>query len=268
MTDAQATPQPDQYTVLLYSDDPQVRDRIRLAIGTRPARRPAGRVRRRVDLGRVPIRLVDDYEIDLMVLDGEASPGRRPRHRPADQGRVRDDAPPICVVIARAADRWLAAYAQVDATLVHPLDPVTTGQTVAELLRTHAAAGVVPLPAPPRRRADSAPAPAHPHPARSGGPPWANAPGRNLLSALLRGEELVHRRHRPGRWARSWPATPRPAQIAGFAIALRAKGETPGRAGRPGRGDAGQRDPGRAARGAAHRPRSTWSAPAATGPTR
>ena len=33
-----------------------------------------------------------------------------------------------------------AAYAEVDATLVHPLDPVTTGGTVAELLRTHAPA--------------------------------------------------------------------------------------------------------------------------------
>ena len=38
-------------------------------------------------------------------------------------------------MIARAADRWLAAYAKVDATLIHPLDPVTTGQTVAALLR-------------------------------------------------------------------------------------------------------------------------------------
>jgi hypothetical protein len=39
------------------------------------------------------------------------------------------------VVIARAADRGLAAYAAVDATLVHPLDPVLTTQTVATLLR-------------------------------------------------------------------------------------------------------------------------------------
>jgi hypothetical protein len=43
------------------------------------------------------------------------------------------------VVIARAADRWLAAYARVDATLVHPLDPVLTGRTVADLLRRRAA---------------------------------------------------------------------------------------------------------------------------------
>ena len=30
-------PQPDKYTVLLYSDDLAVRDRIRMAIGVRPA---------------------------------------------------------------------------------------------------------------------------------------------------------------------------------------------------------------------------------------
>jgi len=48
------------------------------------------------------------------------------------------------VVLARAADRWLAAYAQVDQTLTYPLDPVTTGQTVAAMLRAHRA-GAVPL---------------------------------------------------------------------------------------------------------------------------
>jgi hypothetical protein len=44
------------------------------------------------------------------------------------------------VAIARAADRWLAAYAQVDATLAHPLDPVAVRATVSELLRQRAAA--------------------------------------------------------------------------------------------------------------------------------
>ena len=52
--------------------------------------------------------------------------------------------PPVCVVLARAADRWLAAYAQVDQTLTYPLDPVTTGQTVAGMLRAHRA-GAIPL---------------------------------------------------------------------------------------------------------------------------
>ncbi len=126
------------YTVLLYSDDPRVRDRMRLAIGTRPA--PD------LDVEFVDamtydecIRLVDTYDIDLLLLDGEAAPG-------GGLGiarQLRDEVvqcPPIAVVIARAADRWLAAFAKVDATLVHPLDPITTGRTVAALLRARATA--------------------------------------------------------------------------------------------------------------------------------
>jgi DNA-binding response OmpR family regulator len=124
------------YTVLLYSDDPQVRDRMRLAIGTRPA---ADLQVEFVDSSSYAecIRLIDTYDIDLLVLDGEATPGgglgiARQLHDELDK------TPPIAVVIARAADRWLAAFAKVDATLVHPLDPVTTGRTATALLRERA----------------------------------------------------------------------------------------------------------------------------------
>ncbi|MCI4061870.1 hypothetical protein MRQ36_04520 [Micromonospora sp. R77] len=125
-------------TVLLYSDDPQVRDRMRLAVGTRPAPGLEIEFVEAADYAEC-VRLVDDYEIDLLLLDGEASPGGGlgiARQIKDD----RADAPPTCLVIARAADRWLAAYAQVDATLMHPLDPVTTGTTVAEVLRRTPAA--------------------------------------------------------------------------------------------------------------------------------
>src|SRR5690348_12293714 len=126
------------FSVLLYSDDPGVRDRMRLAIGIRPA---ADLEVEFVDASTYAecIRLMDEYDIDLLVLDGEASPGgglgiaRQLRDEVAD-------CPPIAVVIARAADRWLAAYAKVDATLLHPLDPVETGRTVATLLRERATA--------------------------------------------------------------------------------------------------------------------------------
>lgn len=125
------------YTVLLYSDDPQVRDRMRLAIGPRPA--PDLEVEF-VDASTYDetVGLVDEYDVDLVVLDGEAAPA-------GGLGIARQlkdeitDCPPTCVVIARAADRWLAAYAKVDATLVHPLDPVLTAQTVGSLLRQRAA---------------------------------------------------------------------------------------------------------------------------------
>ena len=132
----------DKYTVLLYSDDAAIRDRFRLAIGPRPA---ADLSIEFVDAATWEEcrRLLDEYEIDLMILDGEASPAggigiaRQTKDEYADP-------PPTCVVLARAADRWLAAYAQVDGTLVYPLDPVTTGQAVAGMLRARRN-GAVPL---------------------------------------------------------------------------------------------------------------------------
>ncbi len=122
------------FTILLYSDKPEVRDRIRQAIGVRPA---AGVTVKYEDAATYDdcIKLVDRTQIDLLILDGEAQPAGGLGIARQLRDEV-DDCPPICVVIARTADRWLAAYAKVDATLVHPLDPMTTGRTVAEILRT------------------------------------------------------------------------------------------------------------------------------------
>lgn len=126
---------PATYTVLLYSDKPAVRDRIRAAIGTKPA---SDMMVRFVDAATYDqcIGIVDSADVSLLILDGEAQPsGGLGIAR-----QLRDEVeacPPICVVIARAADRWLAAYSKADATLIHPLDPLTTGRTVAGLLRSH-----------------------------------------------------------------------------------------------------------------------------------
>jgi DNA-binding response OmpR family regulator len=131
------------YTVLLYSDDPQVRHRMRLAVGPRPA--PDIEVEF-IEASTYDecVKLIDDYELGLLLLDGEASPGGGLGIARQLRDEI-DDPPPVCVVIARAADRWLAAYSKADATLMHPLDPIETGQTVAGLLRSHA--GGAPLPA-------------------------------------------------------------------------------------------------------------------------
>jgi DNA-binding response OmpR family regulator len=119
-------------TVLLYSDDQKVRDRMRSAIGTRPAAGLTVTFLDAASQGEV-IRLIDSTDIDLLVLDGEAQPagGLGISRQLKDEF---DDCPPTVVVIARAA-----AYAKVDATLIHPLDPMTTGQKVAALLRDRAA---------------------------------------------------------------------------------------------------------------------------------
>ena len=51
-------------TVLLYSDDPRVRDRMRLAIGPRPARDlEVGFVES--DTYEQTVRLVDEYEVGI-----------------------------------------------------------------------------------------------------------------------------------------------------------------------------------------------------------
>ncbi|MEV0271834.1 MAG: hypothetical protein HOV78_28560 [Hamadaea sp.] len=127
-----------RHTVLLYSDDPAVRESMRQAIGVRPAADLSVEFVEASTYAEC-VKLIDDYEIDLVVLDGEAAPG-------GGLGIARQlhdeiaDTPPTVLVIARAADRWLAAYAKVTATIMHPLDPVTTGRTVAELLREKAPA--------------------------------------------------------------------------------------------------------------------------------
>jgi CheY-like chemotaxis protein len=124
-------------TVLLYSDDPEIRAQMRLAVGTRPAADLTVRFVE-ADTQAEVLRLVERGDVDLVLLDGEAAPS-------GGLGIARQlkdeiaDCPPTCVVIARSADRWLAAYARVDATLNHPLDPMTTGQTVASMLREGAA---------------------------------------------------------------------------------------------------------------------------------
>jgi DNA-binding response OmpR family regulator len=119
-------------TVLLYSDDPVVRERMRMAIGSKPRADLAVEF---VEASKYAecISLIDTYEIDLVVLDGEAAPagGMGIARQLRDELK---DCPPTCIYIARAADRWLAAYAKADATLLHPLDPIETASTVARLL--------------------------------------------------------------------------------------------------------------------------------------
>ncbi|GHJ45048.1 hypothetical protein Cs7R123_23900 [Catellatospora sp. TT07R-123] len=124
-------------TVLLYSDDAKVRDRMRLAIGEHPAQDLTVEFVEASTYAEC-VKLVDDYEIDLLVLDGEATPGGGLGVARQLRDEI-EDCPPTCVVIARAADRWLAAYARVDATLVHPLDPIETGRVIADILHREVA---------------------------------------------------------------------------------------------------------------------------------
>src|SRR6266566_1636752 len=124
-------------TVIVFSQDPAVREQVRSAVGRRPA----------PDLGRIEwvecamgeevVARIDAGGVDVAILDGEAQPT-------GGMGISRqlkyeiDDCPAVCVLLGRRDDRWLATWSLADATLARPLDPVTAAETVAQLLRDRA----------------------------------------------------------------------------------------------------------------------------------
>lgn len=122
------------HTVLVFSQDPAVREQVRGAVGRRPAR----------DLGRIEyiecatgeevVAYVDRGGIDLAILDGEAQPTGGMGISRQLKNEI-SDCPPICVLLGRRDDRWLATWSQADASIARPLDPVTTAEAVASLLR-------------------------------------------------------------------------------------------------------------------------------------
>jgi DNA-binding response OmpR family regulator len=130
-----------EYAVLLYSHRPAVIEQMRSAIGEEPVEGVKIEYAVAGDYDDA-VALIDKYAIDLVLLDGEAQPAGGLGI--ARQLRDEFEEPPIlAVVVARAADRWLAAWARADAVLMHPLNPVTTGQTVVDLL-VNRAEGVAP----------------------------------------------------------------------------------------------------------------------------
>jgi len=120
--------------VLVFSQRAEVRASVRNAVGRRPAR----------DLGRIDwiechtvesvLSYVDAGSVDLVLLDGESQPT-------GGMGIARQlkyeisQCPPVCVLIARQADRWLAHWSLADASLAFPLDALEAADTVARLLR-------------------------------------------------------------------------------------------------------------------------------------
>jgi DNA-binding response OmpR family regulator len=120
--------------VLVYSDDANTREKVRLAIGRRPAADvPLVEI---VECATQPavFKHLESGEIGVAVLDGEAVPS-------GGMGICRQakdevyDCPPVVVLIARRDDRWLANWSRADAVVAQPLDPVVLADAVAELMR-------------------------------------------------------------------------------------------------------------------------------------
>ena len=115
-------------TVLVYSDDAAVRERVRVAVGRRPDPQ--------LDPGAVVSR-VDEGGVDVCILDAEAAPE-------GGMGISRQlkteiaDCPAILLLVMRHDDRWLARWSLADAVVQQPIDPVELTDALVRLLRERA----------------------------------------------------------------------------------------------------------------------------------
>jgi DNA-binding response OmpR family regulator len=125
--------------VLVYSDDPDSRAAVRLAVGRRPARDVP--VVEWLECATAPavIARLDAGGLDVVVLDGEATPvGGMGLCRQLKNEIYR--CPPVLVLTGRPDDAWLAAWSLADAAVPHPLDPRAVADAVAALARARLAA--------------------------------------------------------------------------------------------------------------------------------
>ncbi|MFF3875144.1 hypothetical protein [Streptomyces sp. NPDC001978] len=121
-------------TVLVYSDDSNTREQVRMATGRRPA--PDVPLVEFVECATpaAVLRELDKGGIDVVVLDGEAVPmGGMGLCR-----QIKDEvfnAPPVLLLMGRPQDAWLATWSRAESAVTLPLDPVEFAAALASLLR-------------------------------------------------------------------------------------------------------------------------------------
>ena len=117
-------------TVLVYSDDSNTREQVRLAAGRRPA-----------------------PDVPLVEFLECATPAAVLKELGAAHGIVAEtvpmggmglcrqikdevfDCPPVLLLIGRPQDAWLATWSRAEAAVTHPVDPVEFASALASLLR-------------------------------------------------------------------------------------------------------------------------------------
>lgn len=119
--------------ILVYSSDASVRQGVIAALGTRP--HPDLPPVAHIEVATAPmvLRLLDAGGIDLVILDGEASPAGGLGIAKQLRDEI-DPCPPILVLTARRDDDWLASWSRADATASNPVDPIELARTVIGLL--------------------------------------------------------------------------------------------------------------------------------------
>lgn len=121
-------------TVLVYSDDRLTRERVRLALGRRPAADLPAIEYAEVATEWAVIDRIKQGGIDLAILDGEAAPvGGIGICRTVKEEIFQ--APPVMLLLGRPQDTWLASWCRADGAVLHPMDPIQTAAEAARLLR-------------------------------------------------------------------------------------------------------------------------------------
>src|SRR3954469_20290131 len=120
-------------TLLVYSSSETVRERVRSALGTRPA--PGVEIDLvEVSTGADVVARCDEGDIDVALLDGEAAPtgGLGLCRQLRDE---LDSPPPVLVLVGRRDDAWLATWSRAEGVVQHPVDAMQMTDALLDLLQ-------------------------------------------------------------------------------------------------------------------------------------
>lgn len=133
--------------IIVYSDDASVRAAIVAALGKRVAADMPEHQIQEFATGPALRAFVDrksvsgELRANLFILDGEAVPegGMGVARQLKDEVF---NCPPVLLITGRREDAWLAAWSRAEASVIHPIDPFTLANTVADLLRSQTAVSI------------------------------------------------------------------------------------------------------------------------------
>lgn len=126
--------QPLRAHLLLFSSDSSTREAVRLAVGRRPSRDVEISSWTECATADAVRLAMAEGGIDLLILDGEASPY-------GGLGLCRDlkhsiyECPPVIVLTGRPQDAWLGSWSYADDVVTQPVDPMAVAAAVARLVR-------------------------------------------------------------------------------------------------------------------------------------
>ena len=138
---------PHKPIIIVYSDDSSVRSAIVAALGKRVADDLPEHQIEEFATGPALRAFIDRkstsgaFRADLFILDGEAVPegGMGVARQLKDEVF---NCPPVLLITGRKEDAWLAAWSRAEASVIHPINPFTLANTVADLLRTNSPAAI------------------------------------------------------------------------------------------------------------------------------